>query len=44
MGAARKPLNASVLELDYDKEIERIGARLRESLSKEVMRRGLVCA
>jgi hypothetical protein len=40
----KKQLDASVLELDYDKEIERIGARLRELLSKEVMRRGFVCA
>ena len=40
----KQVLDASVLELDYDKEIERIGARLRELLSKEVMRRGFVCA
>ena len=40
----KKQLDEKVLELDYDAEIERIGARLREILSKEVMRRGFVCA
>lgn len=42
--AARKPLDASVLEMDNDKVIENICTRLRSILSKEVGRRGFVCA
>jgi NAD+ synthase len=44
MAAANKVLDAGVLNLDYDKEIERICARLREILSKEVGRRGFIVA
>ncbi len=38
------PLGPKVLELDYDREIERVGARLREILAKDLSRRGLVVA
>jgi len=36
--------DATVLQMDYDAEIERISVRLREILSKEVGRRGFVVA
>lgn len=42
--AARKPLDASVLEMDNDRVIETITTRLRSILSKDVGRRGFVCA
>jgi NAD+ synthase len=41
---ARKPLDASVLEMDNDRVIETISTRLRAILSKDVGRRGFVCA
>jgi NAD+ synthase len=41
---ARKPLDASVLEMDNDRVIETITTRLRAILSKDVGRRGFVCA
>jgi len=41
---ARKPLDASVLEMDNDRVIETICTRLRAILSKDVGRRGFVCA
>lgn len=41
---ARKPLDASVLEMDNDRVIETITTRLRHILSKDVGRRGFVCA
>ncbi len=41
---ANTPLGPRVLELDYDREIERVGARLREILSRDLSRRGLVVA
>jgi NAD+ synthase len=37
-------LNKDVLKLDYAAEIERIGARLREALSRVLRKRGLVVA
>lgn len=42
--AARKPLDASVLEMDNDRVIETIATRLRSILAKDVGRRGFVCA
>ncbi|MBL8266080.1 NAD(+) synthase [Steroidobacter sp.] len=42
--AARKKLDASVLEMDNDRVIENIATRLRSILSKDVGRRGFVCA
>jgi NAD+ synthase len=42
--AARKPLDAKVLEMDNDSVIEHIVTRLRSILSKDVGRRGFVCA
>jgi NAD+ synthase len=39
-----KKLDASVLDLDYDKVVDHACARLREILTKDLMRRGLVCA
>jgi NAD+ synthase len=42
--AARKPLDATVLEMDNDRVIEHIVTRLRSILSKDVGRRGFVCA
>lgn len=42
--AARKPLDAKVLEMDNDAVIEHIVTRLRSILSKDVGRRGFVCA
>ncbi|HEX7011773.1 MAG TPA: NAD(+) synthase [Steroidobacteraceae bacterium] len=42
--AHRDVLDPRVLEMDYDREIERICARLREILAKEVSRRGYVVA
>nr|WP_298718452.1 NAD(+) synthase [uncultured Steroidobacter sp.] len=42
--AARKPLDARVLEMDNDAVIEHIVTRLRSILSKDVGRRGFVCA
>jgi NAD+ synthase len=42
--AARKQLDASVLEMDNDRVIETISTRLRSILSKDVGRRGFVCA
>lgn len=42
--AARKPLDAKVLEMDNDGVIEHIVTRLRSILSKDVGRRGFVCA
>jgi NAD+ synthase len=44
MTTSNLPLGPAVLELDYDREIERIGARLREILSRDLSRRGLVVA
>jgi NAD+ synthase len=41
---ARKPLDASVLEMDNDRVIETICSRLRAILSKDVGRRGFVVA
>ena len=41
---ANLPLGPKVLELDYDREVERVCARLREILSKDLSRRGLVVA
>jgi NAD+ synthase len=41
---ANLPLGPRVLELDYDREIERVSARLREILSRDLSRRGLVVA
>jgi NAD+ synthase len=41
---ARKPLDASVLQMDNDRVIETICARLRAILSKDVGRRGFVVA
>ncbi|MET0536225.1 MAG: NAD(+) synthase [Steroidobacter sp.] len=41
---ARKPLDASVLEMDNDRVIETICTRLRSILSKDVGRRGFVVA
>src|SRR5689334_9051614 len=41
---ARKPLDASVLQMDNDRVIETITTRLRAILSKDVGRRGFVCA
>jgi NAD+ synthase len=41
---ARKPLDASVLQMDNDRVIETICTRLRAILSKDVGRRGFVCA
>ena len=38
------PLGPRVLELDYDRETERVCARLREIVAKELSRRGLVVA
>jgi NAD+ synthase len=38
------PLGPRVLELDYDREVERVSARLREILSRDLSRRGLVVA
>jgi len=42
--SAQLPLGPSVLALDYDREIERITARLREILARDLSRRGLVVA
>src|SRR5690606_8563890 len=42
--ADRDVLDPRVLEMDCDREIERICARLREILAKEVSRRGYVVA
>ncbi len=42
--SATLPLGPAVLDLDYDREIERICARLREILSRDLSRRGLVVA
>jgi NAD+ synthase len=39
-----KNLTASVLDMDYDKVVDHACARLREILTKDLMRRGLVCA
>ena len=41
---ANQPLNPGVLALDYDREIARISARLKEILSRDLSRRGLVVA
>jgi NAD+ synthase len=41
---ARKPLDASVLQMDNDRVIETITTRLRAILSKDVGRRGFICA
>ena len=41
---ANLPLGPRVLELDYDREIERVCARLKEVLSRDLSRRGLVVA
>jgi len=41
---AKQPLNPGVLALDYDREIARISARLKEILSRDLSRRGLVVA
>jgi NAD+ synthase len=41
---ARKPLDASVLQMDNDRVIETITTRLRAILSKDIGRRGFVCA
>jgi NAD+ synthase len=39
-----KKLDASVFDVDYDKIVDHACARLREILTKDLMRRGLVCA
>ncbi len=39
-----KKLDASVLDMDYDKVVDHACARLREILTKDLMRRGLVVA
>ena len=39
-----KKLDASVFDIDYDKVADHACARLREILTKDLMRRGLVCA
>jgi NAD+ synthase len=39
-----KKLDASVFDVDYDKVVDHACARLREILTKDLMRRGLVCA
>jgi NAD+ synthase len=39
-----QPLDANVLTLDWDAEIERITQRMREILSRELSRRGLIIA
>jgi NAD+ synthase len=39
-----KKLDPSVLDMDYDKVVDHACARLREILSKDLMRRGLVVA
>lgn len=44
MAAAGKVLDARVLEMDNDRVIDHICARLREILAKEVSRRGFVVA
>jgi NAD+ synthase len=44
MAPANKVLDASVLEMDADKVIDRICTRLREILAKDIGRRGFVCA
>ena len=41
---AQKTLDANVLEMDNDAIVDNICTRLREILSKDVMRRGFVCA
>ena len=41
---AQKTLDANVLEMDNDAIVDHICTRLREILSKDVMRRGFVCA
>ena len=41
---ANVSLGPKVLELDYDREIERVCTRLREILSRDLSRRGLVVA
>jgi NAD+ synthase len=41
---ANAPLGPRVLELDYDREIERMCSRLKEILSRDLSRRGLVVA
>jgi NAD+ synthase len=41
---ANLPLGPRVLELDYDREIGRVCARLKEILSRDLSRRGLVVA
>jgi NAD+ synthase len=41
---AQKTLDANVLDLNLDAEVEKICIRLREILSKDVSRRGFVCA
>ena len=42
--ATQNPLGPTVLEFDCEREIERICARLREILSHDLSRRGLVVA
>ena len=42
--ASSKPIDFSVLQIDLEAECSRIGARLREILSKTLMRRGFVVA
>lgn len=42
--SASLPLGPAVLALDFDREIERITARLREILARDLSRRGLVVA
>jgi NAD+ synthase len=44
MAAAGKALDTRVLEMDNDRVVDRICARLREILSKDVSRRGFVVA
>ena len=44
MTASNTPLSPTVLALDYDREVEHICARLREILSRDLTRRGLVVA
>ena len=42
--SANQILGPDALELNYGREVERIGKRIREILSKNLLRRGLVVA
>ena len=39
-----KPFSKDVLQIDAEKEVEKISKRLREILSKQLRRRGLIVA